>query len=147
MANISHRTEWFVPERQVSPEDAFKNRRQFLTQLGLAGGVLAAALAGCSQSESSAPSPDLPLPDAQGVTLPKGYPASRNREFNPAWRLTPENVAGSYNNFYEFSLGKDPYEYVGRFATRPWPVEIGGLVEKPMTLDAFELADLFGLEE
>jgi len=31
--------------------------------------------------------------------------------------------------------------------TAPWPVEISGLVEKPLTLDALELADLFELEE
>src|SRR5260370_426219 len=73
--------------------------------------------------------------------------APRNAEFNPGWRLTPEKVAGTYNNFYESSFAKDAVKHVGKFVTTPWPVEIGGLVEKPMRLEALELAELFDLEE
>ncbi len=61
--------------------------------------------------------------------------------------MTNETVAGRYNNFYEFSLSKDVYRYVERFVTAPWPIEISGLVEKPMTVDAKELVEMFGLEE
>jgi len=35
----------------------------------------------------------------------------------------------------------------GDFETAPWPIEITGLVEKPLTLDATELFELFPLEE
>jgi len=84
-----------------------------------------------------------------GDTAPRlrPYPAPRNPEFNPNSTLTNETVAGRYNNFYEFSLSKDVYRYVERFVTAPWPIEISGLVEKPMTVDAKELVEMFGLEE
>ncbi len=50
--------------------------------------------------------------------------------------------ATSYNNFYEFGVGKeDPKRYAGQLTTEPWPVEIGGLVDRPGTYD---FADLVG---
>jgi len=78
----------------------------------------------------------------------KKYPAPRNPEFNPGWRFTDEKTAGTYNNFYEFSLVKDKVRtLVNKFVTAPWPIEITGLVEKPMTIDAQELVDSMTLEE
>src|SRR6266403_426695 len=146
MANIIHRPGWFLSERWATPEGAFHDRRHFLKQLGFAGGgLLASALAGCNRSQTSVPSP---LPDAKvSASLPKGYPAPRNAEFNPGWRLTNEKEASTYNNFYEFSLNKDAFKYVGKFVTAAWPVEITGLIENPMTVDAAELAGMFDLEE
>lgn len=150
MANLIHRPEWYLPERAVTPEAAFQNRRRFLRQLGFTGaGLLAATLAGCSKSDSPSKLATLApaSPDSAPIVPVKGYPAPRNAEFNPGWRLTNEREAGIYNNFYEFSLAKDAFRYVGKFVTSPWPVEITGLVEKPMTLDAMELAEMIGLEE
>ncbi len=146
MPHIIHRPGWFLSERSTTPEAFFHNRRHFLKQLGFAGsGLLASALAGCNRSETPGHSAASDAP--KSIPLPKGYPAARNAEFNPGWRLTNEKDASTYNNFYEFSLAKDAYRYVGKFATSPWPLEITGLVEKPMTLDAMELAGMFDLEE
>lgn len=150
VANIILRPDWYVRERCVTPERAFCNRRDFLKRLGLAsGGLLAATLVGCNKFEPFAlPSnTQAPNPVVDPVTSATGYPAPRNPEFNPKWRLTDRNVAATYNNFYEFSPSKDPFRHVGNFVTSPWPVEITGLVEKPMTVDAMELTELFGLEE
>jgi sulfoxide reductase catalytic subunit YedY len=36
---------------------------------------------------------------------------------------------------------------VDKFVSVPWPIQIGGLVEKPLTIDALELVQLFGIEE
>ena len=151
MANLIHRPDRFLPERSVTPETAFRNRRYFLKRLGFAGGgLLATTLTGCNKSElpssNTANLSEAPQ-DIGAIDTVKGYPAQRNAEFNPGWRLTAEQVASTYNNFYEFSLAKDAYRYVGKFVTAPWPVEITGLVEKPMTLDAMELAEIFGREE
>jgi len=42
-----------------------------------------------------------------------------------------EHVTG-YNNFYEFGMDKaDPAKHAGSLTTRPWSVEIDGLVERP----------------
>jgi methionine sulfoxide reductase catalytic subunit len=38
----------------------------------------------------------------------------------------------SYNNFYEFGIGKnDPQRYAGQMKTSPWKVKIDGLCNKP----------------
>jgi sulfoxide reductase catalytic subunit YedY len=150
MANIIHRPDWFLPEHCVTPEPAVRNRREFLRQLGFAGaGLFAATLVGCNKSDSSTRAANVAAtqPTSELFALARGYPARRNAEFNPSWRLTNEKETGIYNNFYEFSLAKDAFRHVGKFVTSPWPVEISGLVEKPITLDAQELAEMFGLEE
>lgn len=140
MHSIIRRPSGFIPERYITPETVFHNRRQFLKHLGVAGaGVICASLTGCGQPETPAAAAALPLA--------KGYPNPRNPAYNPNGRLTPEKVAGTYNNFYEFSLGKNVYEYVGKFTPSPWRVEVSGLVERPMALDALELAEMFELEE
>src|SRR5437867_4330821 len=108
MANAVHRPEWHLPERLVTAEAAFHNRREFIRQLGFTGaGLLATTLVGCDKSEPSSPnaaSSSAAPPEAGPVAPVKGYPAQRNAEFNPGWRLTNEREAGVYNNFYEFSL-------------------------------------------
>src|SRR5262249_372837 len=82
------------------------------------------------------------------MKMSKAYPAPRNPEFNPGWKLTDAEVAGTYNNFYEFSTQKDRvHQLTGNFKILPWEIKIGGLVEKPLTLDVRDLIDKFGLEE
>ena len=150
MANFIQHPEWHLPERLVTSETAFHNRRQFLRQLGLTGaGLLVGTLVGCNKTDApSNPTTSSSIsPDSSPILQIKGYPAQRSQDFNPGWRLTDEKIASTYNNFYEFSLAKDAYRYVGKFVTAPWPIEIMGLVERPMTLDAMELAEMFGLEE
>src|SRR5689334_11615983 len=141
MANVILRPDWNLPERRVTPFNAWRNRRQFLRQLGLAG---AAAWAGSPLSAAESPA----KPTRATPPSPSLYPAARHPDFNPPWKLTDAKVAGSYNNFYEFSLDKEKVRSLtGRFMTSPWPVEIGGLVERPMKVEAEELVAMFGLEE
>jgi sulfoxide reductase catalytic subunit YedY len=149
MFNIIIRSAWRIPERLVTPETAFLNRRDFLRRTGLAGaGLLTVPLAGCARAESPAvASSGQTNSVAVPITPSKGFPAPRNGEFNPNRALTSEKVASHYNNFYEFSLSKDVYRHVDKFVTAPWPIQVGGLVEKPMTLDAMELVEMFGMEE
>jgi len=133
MPNIIVRPPWHVPEKCITPEKAFHNRRTFLRRLGFAGGAMISSGAW--------------LHAADGPTKP-AYPFKRNPEFDPKWKLTDERVAGSYNNFYEFSLQKDRVkDLVGRFVTSPWKIEVGGLVEKPATFDLDELLATVPVEE
>ncbi len=146
MANVIIRPDWHVPERFVTPEDAFRNRRHFLKQMGFGSlGLLATPIAGCARTESPATSTTNSI--AVAFTPSKTYPAPRHPEFSPVWTFTNEKVAGNYNNFYEFTLDKGVFRHVDKFVTSPWPIQIGGLVEKPMTIDATELVQMFGLEE
>jgi sulfoxide reductase catalytic subunit YedY len=133
MANIVNRPGWYIPERFVTPEHVFLNRRKFLKELGFIGGaaLLAREMA------------------AAGVSGSKKYPFPRNKEFDPpSAKLSDENLAGSWNNFYEFSTGKEEVRNLtGRFAIDPWPVEVGGLCEKPFKADAKELIEMMPMEE
>ena len=134
MANVILRPEWRLPGARVTPEKHWRNRRKFLAQLSGAGMGLMAAT-------------QVPLLASNSTAAGK-FPAKRNPEFNPGWRLTNEKVAATYNNFYEFSLDKEEVSKLApRLVTSPWPIEIGGLVEQPMTIDAAELSERFSLEE
>lgn len=47
-------------------------------------------------------------------------------------KITPKKAATNYNNFYEFGTGKeDPAKYADQLTTKPWTVEIAGLVNNP----------------
>lgn len=105
---------------------------------------MGASFIGCADEKKPADA----APKTANPPAAKLYPAKRNPEFNPNWPLTDENVAGSYNNFYEFSLQKDKVkDLVGGFRISPWSVEIGGLVEKPFKLDLDEILKIAPLEE
>jgi len=142
MANLIFRPEWHISESRVTPEAVFLNRRRFLRQMGLAGaGTLALSVAPRGEGqEKSITTPE---------KVPAKYPAKRNPDFDPGWRLTNEKIAGTYNNFYEFSPSDKEivHKLATRLVTEPWPIEISGLVEKPMTIDAAELVAQFPLEE
>jgi sulfoxide reductase catalytic subunit YedY len=71
---------------------------------------------------------------------------------NPAFRVedapTKYESATSYNNFYEFGTEKDdPVQHAHSLRTRPWTVQVDGLVGKPKTHDIDDLLRLAPLEE
>ena len=137
MPNIILRSGWHIPDKLVTAEKAYRNRRQFLREIGFCGfgAMFGSAFAAEVTSTNS--------------VAVKGYPYPRNPEFNPAKvRLTDEEVAISYNNFYEFSTTKTRVRRLtGKFVISPWDVQIGGLVEKPMKLSVEEIMAMFPLEE
>ena len=62
-------------------------------------------------------------------------------------QLTPIESITNYNNFYEFDTSKDGVARAAQgFVTRPWAVEVGGLVNRPRTFDLDELLK-FPLEQ
>lgn len=150
MFNLLRRPGWHINEKFVTPEAAFLNRRAFLQQMGFTGaGVLAGSLTACAKADKATTTASGQT-NVAGATKSAGpkYPAARNPAFNPDWPLTDPAVANTYNNFYEFTTVKDRvHRMVDRFVTSPWKIEIGGLVEKPMTLDAEELIAMMPLEE
>ncbi|MCI0539701.1 MAG: protein-methionine-sulfoxide reductase catalytic subunit MsrP [Verrucomicrobiales bacterium] len=150
MANIIVRPDWFVAERYVTPESAFRNRRHFLRQVGVAGaGLLSAPLIGCGKEGDPAVSSPKPTGDPAASASVSKYPAKRNPDFSPDWKLTKEEAAATLNNFYEFfpNRATDVRKLTSKFITSPWPVQITGLVEKPMTLDVEEIVRMMSLEE
>jgi methionine sulfoxide reductase catalytic subunit len=130
MANLLLRPDWHLPARAVMPEAAYLRRREFLRQLGFGAGL---ALAGG-------------LPATQAAA--NAFPAKRNADYSVALPLTPEKLATTYNNFYEFSTSKDRVQkLVDRFTVNPWKLTVDGLCENALTLDADQLLTLFPLEE
>jgi len=146
MAGLIIRPGWHLPERLVTPEAVFQERRAFLKQMALAGAGL--ALAGPA---GRAAEPPLSTNSAPGRAAGKPvgrYPAKRDPDFNPALALTEESAAARFNNFYEFTTDKrQVHQLAQRLPASPWPIQIRGLVDKPLTIDAAELIDQMPLEE
>jgi sulfoxide reductase catalytic subunit YedY len=62
-------------------------------------------------------------------------------------RTSREDVT-TYNNFYEFGVGKDdPARNAGSLTTKPWTVKIDGLVNKPADYQLEDLVKPVSLEE
>ncbi|MCA8930808.1 MAG: molybdopterin-dependent oxidoreductase, partial [Alphaproteobacteria bacterium] len=74
--------------------------------------------------------------------------APRNEAYEIDRALTPEDLNIKYNNFYEFGSQKQISDAANReLKPRPWQIEIGGMVENPITLDVDELIAKMTLEE
>ncbi len=114
-----------VPSSEITPKAIYLNRRQLLG--GIAGSVAAGALGGVAFAERLAAEPSPYSTDEAPTTL--------------------EDVT-SYNNFYEFGVGKsDPARNSGNFRPRPWTIDIGGLVAKPQVIDLGTILADFPMEE
>lgn len=132
--------EWAMPERNATPESAFLNRRKFVKgSLGvMAGGIV--GLSGFGQPAVAA------AEEAQDPTLDL-YPAKQNPAFTLDRPLTDEKEAATFNNFYEFGTKKTISFLAQRLKTRPWQVQVSGLVNKPKTFDIDDLIRSMPLEE
>ena len=134
--------DWEIPENQVTPESDYINRRKFIKDLGLAsaGTLLFSTSNACAQNRGV----EKQLEPYQAQKLV----AENNPAFTVNRQMTDEVVAATYNNYYEFTLSKSSvWKRVEKFKTRPWEIEISGLVEKPMTLDVDDLIKQVPLEE
>jgi sulfoxide reductase catalytic subunit YedY len=126
---------------EVTQENQYLNRKEFLKALGLAG-VSAAVLAAC-QNKPFVAGEDIPAGTAApgesqvtGMTDELGDPLT-----------SFENVT-NYNNFFEFTTDKEGVARLAQdFQTSPWEVQIGGLVENPGTLSIQEIRDRYPTEE
>lgn len=62
--------------------------------------------------------------------------------------LTSFEDITSYNNFYEFGMGKDdPARYAGSMVTTPWTIKVDGLVDNPGDYALADLIDGLTVEE
>ena len=115
---------------EVTNEADFLNRRNFI-RAGLLAGT--AALTGLVYRSFNPPAAQVvETSPIENVEKPQNYsiPESPTRF---------EDIT-HYNNFYEFSTNKSGVAArAEKLITRPWTVEIGGLVQKPRTFDIDEL--------
>ncbi len=123
-----------IRSSEITPEAVYLNRRQFMKGAAfVAGGVLLAACAPRAAVPTLAPT------DAAPFTAQKD-------ELGGA--LTPYEAVTGYNNYYEFTDDKEGVAPMSQnFKTRPWTVEVSGLVNQPHTYDIDELIKRFPAEE
>ena len=83
------------------------------------------------------------------MAVQAGFPSKKNPDYNDSFDgLTKEELVTNYNNFYEFSTDKkEVAEIVQDWNQPPETLEVSGLVHKPQSFDAEELAKIFGLEQ
>jgi sulfoxide reductase catalytic subunit YedY len=120
---ISKKIEANIPSSEMTPKERFLSRRDLLTGAA-AVGVGALAL----RQVPGLIHPTAVHADQKLATVPSKYTVPDAQ--------TPFNKATTYNNFYEFGTDKsDPAKNAHTLHTRPWTVQITGLVKKPVTLD------------
>jgi sulfoxide reductase catalytic subunit YedY len=133
---------WQLPEKLVTSEATYWNRRRFMKSLLGAGiGLSALSLAGCQTQKTIDPE----LEKTLGKRLPG---VSTNPDFADAGRqITQQAYASRYNNFYEFGSTKGIWPQAQAIPTDPWTVEVSGLVKNPRKYDLDDLTRRFPLEE
>ncbi|MFQ5601913.1 MAG: protein-methionine-sulfoxide reductase catalytic subunit MsrP [bacterium] len=143
-------TGWEIPEKLVTPESVYANRRQFLKAMGFSGLGVYGLLAGCLEKSGEAGAREAASQSVRR-SIPKPappYPVARNTDFAVARSLTSEEVAAAYNNFYEFTTDKGRvWKLAEKFETRPWEIEVTGHVHKKHTYDIDDFLKRFPLEE
>ncbi len=142
MANIKIPKGWEIPENQATPESVYINRRKFIKDLGIAGAGAISLFSSTACAQDSKVEKQLkPFREQQ-------LEHKKNEAFSVTRPKTEEIIAATYNNYYEFSSGKtNIWRLVERFETRPWEIEISGLVENPMKIDIDDLIKQMPLEE
>jgi len=125
----------------ITPQAVYEDRRRLLKWM--ATGVAGASLASWAQREAL----------AQQVQKPGKLPALPAARSTVAGAVTMEKIteykdASSYNNYYEFGTDKaDPAQNAHTLKTKPWTVEVEGLVKKPGKYTLEDLLKLSAQEE
>ncbi len=132
-----------VLSSEITPKSLYLSRRDFLKAAGIVTGT--ALLAACNVPAGGAPkvgeqaegsSAEAPVPISAGKADEQGDPANTFDEIT------------NYNNFYEFSTDKQAVARLSKdFKTVPWTLEVGGLVNNPMTYGIEDLLKRFPQEE
>jgi methionine sulfoxide reductase catalytic subunit len=122
-----------IRSSEITPEAVYLNRRQFMKGAAVvAGGVLLAACA----------------PKAAPTSIPTEAAALKGQTDELGDALTSYAAVTGYNNYYEFTQDKEGVAPMAKdFKTRPWTVEVSGLVNQPRTYDIDELLKRFPIEE
>ncbi|MES2786181.1 MAG: protein-methionine-sulfoxide reductase catalytic subunit MsrP [Pseudomonadota bacterium] len=125
---------------EITPISAYQGRREILRLM--ATGVAGAALASWASREAFAQT----VRPNKLAALPGGRSAVAGAATME--KVTDYKDASTYNNYYEFGTDKsDPAENAHTLKTRPWVVEVEGLVKKPAKYQLEDLIKLSAQEE
>jgi len=137
-----------LSENQVTPEHRYHGRRALLKSMGFGLGAAGLGLQANAQGllDGLFGSDDGPEPAGLFETKPLEFKNLQTEK--PERPTTPLDKATTHNNFYEFGTAKyQPAQYAQEFKVEPWTLEIGGEVEKPQTIDVWEMINSTALEE
>ena len=118
---------------EITSESNYINRRDFIRTGAIAGGSIV-------------------TPGAFGAVVPDSRLATLanvgKSEFSTSEKANSFEDISTYNNFYEFGVGKDdPSRRAQEFKPRPWIIEVSGHAEKTGTFDFDDFMKPFDLEE
>ena len=134
-----------IKSSEITDQKVYLNRRLFMRGAILAGSVTATGLV--YRKLNPPPAIVEERPKIAGLVKPPTDEAIRGG-FKINEPLTSFEDITNYNNFYEFSTEKRSVAEEARgFVTRPWAVEVGGLVGKPKVFDLDDLLKLAPQEE
>ena len=132
MFGIKVPRDWNISESDVTSEEIYLNRRQFLENTGKLGSHLLALSA----------LPNFLIPTAtfaENSTVSNVYLEDK---------VTSENLTSRYNNFYEFGTNKAAISFLAKkLQVRPWTIKVEGLVHKPKTLDVDKIIQAIPMEQ
>ncbi|HEY0658878.1 MAG TPA: protein-methionine-sulfoxide reductase catalytic subunit MsrP [Pyrinomonadaceae bacterium] len=119
-----------IKSSEITPENVYLNRRNFMRAGLLAGTTLATA--GVYRFFNPQPPKEVQTVQIQDIRQSADY--KTEEQLNSFEDIT------NYNNYYEFSTSKTVVARKAEdFITRPWSIEVGGLVQKPKVFDIEEL--------
>lgn len=120
-----------IDPREITPENVYLNRRNFIRGGLLAGSVLATG--GIYKYLNPPPPKEVATADIADIVRITPDDSDLRTQ------LTPFEDIANYNNYYEFSTSKTAVaEQAEDFVTAPWTVAVEGLVQRPR---------VFGFEE
>lgn len=134
-----------IKSSEITDRKVYLNRRLFIRGAALAGSVAATSLLYRKLNPPTAVVAEQPkiadlVKPPSDEAIPKGFRVDE--------ALTSFEDITNYNNFYEFSTEKRSVASAASgFVTRPWQVEISGLVNKPRVFDLDDLLKLAPQEE
>ena len=130
MAFYKEKKVWKLKDHNVTSENSYNNRREFLKKI-VAGSLF--------------------LPSASLIPHPafsSQYPPAVNKSYITNRPLTAESLATTYTNFYEFGSSKNIWRRASKLKTKPWSITIDGLVDNPLVIDVNDLIKkIGGIEE
>ena len=130
MAFYKEKKVWKLKDHNVTSENSYNTRREFLKKIG-AGSLF--------------------LPSASLIPHPafsSQYPPAVNKSYITNRPLTTESLATTYTNFYEFGSSKNIWRRASKLKTKPWSITIDGLVDNPLVIDVNDLIKkIGGIEE
>ncbi len=135
MSHFLARPPWHIPDRALTDPASWRSRRSILRTFGL--GAIGAALPAAHATELVVPDYPYRLPK---VRRNPAYPLDRE--------LTAEDVAATYNNFYELTTDKaGVWKLAHTLQPKPWSVIVHGLCHKPKTFSMEALLKKMPIEE